>query len=448
MNSALKSLENSPSYNIFQENANFGNMIYSLDDSLVSLSKNKYELSFPSTTTLGSAVNFDLLRVGILQGIILKLRLTGFTASSTEGSESIGAVGGFVNCIDEIKISSHHKTLLTLNASNIQHRYAKLPSGVRAQVETACQYTGIIPNDHDDDPNSASYGTIGGAIGYFGHANSRTEATGYVYIPFSIFSDLRNMASWNMEFLENLQLNVKLATGTNIVEQAAAPALDATNSKVIVSYYDMRPEDMKKFEQENYKIENGNLNLVLKDYYNESKPSTVTINGTGNTKEERVKTFNVPIQCRNLITSIYVRVRNDTKQYGLEGVRVRSIGLYLDGREFVKYEGDELNLISGVDGGVTIAKNSRRSASESGLSSAPSAFDEDEHFYELKFNQNESNAFSGAISARSTANPKLLVEVMASNNAAETYSCTVCCEHISLLSISQLDGRVNVSQNL
>lgn len=438
MNSQLRSLENSPSFQIFQQNASMSPLIYDLDDSLIPMSRNKYELSFSSSTALGGSASFDLLRVGLLNAVILKLRFTGFDATS------VGHFGGGYNVIKEISILSHNKKLLRMTKNNIQHKIAQMPYHVRKQVESSAMMSGCLPNDVNDAKGDALEGTLKDTIGYFG-ANSNKESTTYLYIPFSIFDDLRTSSSWNMEFLENLTLQVDFEDKTALATNNTTIALDTANSKVIVSYYDLRNSDMKKFEQANYKVDDNNLSLVLKDYYSETSPAVASLDGDSNVLSNRIHTFSVPIQCRSLITSIYVRVQNTSTQNGLEGVKVQEISLNLDGKEFVKYNAEELQLLTSVVGGVSVGNNLAQRLVQSG---ADDVVDKHENFYELKFNVNQSNAFSSALSARSVGQPELKVKVFASTTDPCDYKCFVECEHISLLSISSTDGKIQKSQNL
>jgi len=458
-NAQLQSLVNSPSYNIFMENSTMSPMIYTLDKSVVPLSRNKYELSFSSSTKFGSSVSFDLLRVGILDSIVLKLRATGFSADKT-------TYGGWINALKSVHISSHNKRLLSLTPDNILQRIARMPKAVRDQIESSCQLAGVRPNDYNDDINDHNkYGRVGlstatdadATYGIFG-AKSRKESTGYVYLPFSIFDDLRTKCSFDMEFVENLQLDIEFADKMQLIEPAvgtatltANPVLDTVNSKVIVSYLDMMSSDLKKFENENFKIEGADLNLVCQDYYKEAVPATLKIKGSSTnaeavgTADGRVAKFKIPISCRNLITAVMIRVQNKKTQSGLEGVKVLKIALNLDGKEFLSVDGEELNLISSVAGGVSVpnvASNFTAHGNQSG-------HDIRENFYEIKFSQAQSNAFSGGLSARSTASPNLVITVPATRiGTADDYECIVNCEIISLLSISQLDGKISKSQNL
>ncbi|MAB40041.1 MAG: hypothetical protein CL525_13240 [Aequorivita sp.] len=437
MNSQLRSLENSPSFQIFQQNSSMSPLIYDLDDSLIPMSRNKYELSFSSSAALGGSASFDLLRVGLLNAIILKLRFTGFATSS------VGHFGGGYNVIKEVSILSHNKKLLRMNRNNIQQKIGKMPYHVRRQIESSAMMMGVVPNDHDDS-TAATQGTRAATPGYF-NTNSRTDATTYLYIPFSIFDDLRTACSWNMEFLENLTLQIDFEEGAALAT-GGTPVLDTSNSKVIVSYYDLRNSDMKKFEQANYKVDDNNLSLVLKDYYTETSPAAVALDGDSATLANRTTTFSVPIQCRSLITSIYVRVQNTDDQNGLEGVRVEEISLNLDGKEFVKYKAEELQLLTAVVGGVSVGNNyAQRLSSTTGTQEI---VDGHENYYELKFNVNQSNAFSSALSARSVGQPELKVKIFANTNDSKNYKCFVECEHISLLSISSTDGKIQKSQNL
>ena len=437
MNSQLRSLENSPSFQIFQQNASMSPLIYDLDDSLIPMSRNKYELSFSSSTSLGGSASFDLLRVGLLNAVILKLRFTGFDATS------VGHFGGGYNVIKEISILSHNKKLLRMNRNNIQQKIGQMPYHVRKQIESSSMMSGCVPNDVDDSKDT-SEGTLAQVVGYF-DTNSNKESTTYLYIPFSVFDDLRTACSWNMEFLENLTLQVDFEEKEALATNNSSIALDTTNSKVIVSYYDLRNSDMKKFEQANYKVDDNNLSLVLRDYYTETSPAVATLDGDDGALANRTHTFSIPIQCRSLITSIYVRVQNTSTQNGLEGVKVEEISLNLDGKEFIKYKAEELQLLTAVVGGVSVGNNLAQRLVQSG---SEDVVDPHENYYELKFNVNQSNAFSSALSARSVGQPELKVKIYGSTRNSNTYKCFVECEHISLLSISSTDGKIQKSQNL
>ena len=447
--SALKSLIHSPSFQIFMKDSSMSPLLYSLDDSLVPLSRNKYELAFSSSLNLGGSASFDLMRVGLMAGVTIKLRLKGIHKNSATSPH----IGGFYNLIKNIKISSHNKTLIQLNKNNIQQRLARMPENVKKQIYSSSQFSGVLPNSHDDDKTSTTYGTRATTQGYW-DTNSRGEATGYVYIPFPIFDDLRSSCAFNMEFLENLSLQIDLDEASAVLELAVtdpvtpAPTLDTQNSKLIIHYYDMRTDDLKKFENANYKVDDSNLSLVLRSYYPETSPAVQSINGAGANSSDRVKTFSVPIQCRNLITAIYIRCRNETAQKGLEGCQVKSIALHLDGKEFVKYDAEELQLVSGTSGGVCVSNTALMTSSYVNNASNTNAFENNENFYEIRFDVTKSNAFGGAISARSVGQPELKIEVMGTTGSANDYKVFVECEHISILSISPVDGKITMSQNL
>tara|TARA_R100000278_G_scaffold36259_1_gene32637 strand:- start:2377 stop:3669 length:1293 start_codon:yes stop_codon:yes gene_type:complete len=422
-------------------------LIYNLDDSLIPMARNKYELSFSSSVDFGGSASFDLMRVGLMNAIILKLRVTGVDKTAESTSPNIG---GFYNMIKNIKISSHNKTLMQLNKNNIQQRLARMPQHVKEQIYSSSQFAGVLPNDHDDNPRSSTYGTRAGTVGYW-NTDGRGETTGYLYIPFPIFEDLRTACAFNMEFLENLSLQIDFDSHDQLLSQvssAAAPKIDTDNSKVIISYYDIRNDDLKAFENANYKVDDANLSLVLRSYYSETSPAVQTIDGDATNESDRVKTFSIPIQCRNLITAIYVRVRNESVQQGLEGVPVKSISLNLDGKQYFKYDAEELQLISGTNGGVVVPNNALTHASYKNDGTNKNGFDNNENFYEIRFDVTRSNAFSSALSARSVGQPELKVEVMAINNNPENYKVFVECEHISILSISPTDGKITTGQNL
>ena len=446
--SVLKSLQHSPSFQIFMKSSDMSPLIYNLDDSLIPMARNKYELSFSSSVDFGGSASFDLMRVGLMNAIILKLRVKGIHQADTTTPN----IGGFYNMIKNIKISSHNKTLMQLNKNNIQQRLARMPHHMKEQIYSSSQFAGVLPNDHDDNPRSATYGTIVASAdaGYW-NSSGRGEATGYLYIPFPIFEDLRTACAFNMEFLENLSLQIDFDTHDQLLTQssgASAPEIDTDNSKVIISYYDLRNDDLKSFENANYKVDDANLSLVLRSYYSETSPAVQAIDGDGSTEADRVKTFSVPIQCRNLITAIYVRVRNETLQQGLEGVQVKSISLNLDGKQYFKYDAEELQLISGTNGGVVVPNNALAHATYNNAGTNRNGFDNNENFYEIRFDVTRSNAFSSALSARSVGQPELKVEVMAINTNSENYKVFVECEHISILSISPTDGKITTGQNL
>ena len=444
--SVLKSLQHSPSFQIFMKSSDMSPLIYNLDDSLIPMARNKYELSFSSSVDFGGSASFDLMRVGLMNSIILKLRIKDINkAASTEPH-----IGGFYNMIKNIKISSHNKTLMQLNKNNIQQRLARMPQHLKEQIYSSSQFAGVLPNDHDDNPRSGTYGTVVASNNQgFWNASGRGETTGYIYIPFPIFEDLRTACAFNMEFLENLSLQIDFDTADQVIKVAAgAPKIDTDNSKLIISYYDLRNDDLKAFENSNYKVDDANLSLVLRSYYSETSPAVLSINGAGATPSDRVKTFSVPIQCRNLITAIYVRVRNESVQKGLEGCPVKSIALNLDGKQYFKYDAEELQLLTGVNGGVVVPNNTLMNKSYSGSANNENNFENSENFYEIRFDVTQSNAFSSALSARSVGQPELKVEVMALNGTGEDYKVFVECEHISILSISPTDGKITTGQNL
>lgn len=455
MNSALRSLELSPSFQLLQESgSSMSNMIYTLDDSTVPLAKQKYELNLPSSTAFGSNVSLDLLRVGLLSGITLKLHLHKFAANS------VGAVGGGYNAIKQISLCSHNKKIITLDKSSIQWRLSKLEEKLRDQVYSSSQYFGVVPNLVGmDDSVAAEYGKRIADTTTFSSTEDAVDNTStvFLYIPFCIFEDgLRTMASFNMEYIENLTLNVEFDVASEMVDSGSSPSLKASQSKVIVHYFDMTNDDKRKFEEMNYQVKNddgdgainGNLSIVLKDYYVEPAVPNLLIkhNAGENTLATssvagRIGVFQQNLTCRNVITSIYVRVQNLDSQSGLEGVdSIESIELQLDGKSYVKYDREELMLRSSVNHGISVP--------DQGMAAGRNA--SKDNYLELKFDMNKSNAFSGAISARNTGSPKLIVRCLASNTSTPDngYKLHVVCEHISMITIQEIDGRIQKSQNL
>lgn len=455
MNSALRSLELSPSFQLLQESgSSMSNMIYTLDDSIVPLAKQKYELNLPTSCNFGSNVSLDLLRVGILSGITLKLHMNGFNASS------VGAVGGGYNAIKQISLCSHNKKIITLDKSSIQWRLSKLDERIRDQVYSSAQYFGVVPNQIGvDETNDSEYGKRVST----GTTFSATEdsvantSTQYLYIPFCIFEDgLRTMASFNMEYIENLTLNIEFDVASEMVDTGGSPSLKASQCKVIVHYFDMTNDDKRKFEEMNYKVKNedgdgavdGNLSMVLKDYYVEPAVPSLKVQHNATAKlatsnvAGKVGVFQQNLTCRNVITSIYIRVQNADSQKGLEGIdSIESVELQLDGKSYVKFDREELMLRSAVNMGVSVP--------DQGVAVSRNA--SDDNYLELKFDMNKSNAFSGAISARNTGSPKLIVRCLANNTSASGdngYKLHVVCEHISMITIQEIDGRIQKSQNL
>ena len=126
MDSILQSLENSPSYNLYQENSSIAPFVYSIPDALVGCSKNKYSIACPSSADLGKKVRFDLLRTsGIVTGLILKLRLKCVCSTADED----GATGGAWNALESVKWCWQQQTWKACNLLVIINFMAKWPGG-------------------------------------------------------------------------------------------------------------------------------------------------------------------------------------------------------------------------------------------------------------------------------------------------------------------------------
>ena len=71
-----------------------------------------------------------------------------------------------------------------------------------------------------------------------------------------------------------------------------------------------------------------------------------------------------------------------------------------------------------------------------------------DNFYELQFSIDQTHAFSSALSAKNSGNPYVEVKIPAIDGTSATYQLHCHCNYYSVISISQVNGSIAVSQNL
>ena len=73
MDNVLQSLEQSPLFQSLAQGSSYQDLIYKLQDSLGSLSKNRVEIPF-SSIDANTAVNFDLPEYGLVYNMFLRIK--------------------------------------------------------------------------------------------------------------------------------------------------------------------------------------------------------------------------------------------------------------------------------------------------------------------------------------------------------------------------------------
>jgi len=451
-NGQLQSLTNSPLVQLFSEEASMADLIYSQAPSMIPISKQKYELNFPSTAGLNKSINLNLLRVGICYGLTLKLRFR--VADTTK----VGCFGGALNAIREVSINTHNKKIFRMTGNYIQQRVGRMSDTKKQVFKELVQYDGIMPNVYVDDETAATYGNLSNQS-VFSDGTDPKFATCYLWLPFACFDN--PMTYLDTQFLENLVLNIQFNPANKIIEgDSGECTLDTSNCKLIVNYYDMNQNTYKAYQKANFNVANNqNLNMVLEDVYEEK---SVVSGAIGASATSMVK-LTCDLNCRNLIKSIYLRVilnengavaAGAVKQHGLEGTPIDKVLLHLNGREFIRFDASELRLLN------TMSKEGIRKGQAHwtavGLghlnysADTPAARATQENFYELNFSLDQAHAFSSALSAKNSGNPMIEVWCPAQSASGTAYTAKlyVHCNYYSVISISQVNGSIAVSQNL
>ena len=420
-NYQLLSLSSSPAAQVLMKDMSIDPLLYNLQASLPSMTKDKIELPIPSNYDFSKKVDFQLPRYGLLKSLVFRSRIV------LENTTKLEKNAGFV-FIKSARLMSHSREIASINYIQNLSAVAELEKSSKDTIQAGAL--------------SSFWGVA---------ATANTSGTFNMYTPLMFAELTTGMGNLiDLSFVEPITLQLEFCSSAEFTAAGTAAALgeDDDNGTVdaalLVYYYSLDEASLRKYEDQQYDLVRP-LSTLSYSTYEESivqfTPSAPTLKIYAVHAGVSVK-FNVP----NLVTCTRIAVYKNGRIGDFQ--QIVAAEFFMNGRSVYKYNGNESaieNAMFGVGGfatnrGVIATQVAADGANENILT----------HYWAVQ--PENPNCFSGAVSGKNISNFSVVLSVLpyaaAADGVAETFNVLVSHSHINILSFSGNSGKIAVSMSL
>jgi len=421
-NYQLLSLSSSPTGQVLLKDMSLDPLLYNLQSSLPSMTKDKIQLPVTSNFAYGKKFDFALPRYGLLAGIVLKtnLKLLETTSVLTRNASFV--------LVKSARIMSHSREISSLN---YVQNYCMV-SEQETSVKDTLRRVGL------------SDLSTGVAIA----ATNAGDVNMYTPIMFAeTTSGLGNLI--DLSFVEPITVSIELCSALEISRNSAtAPVINTSDCGLIVYYYSLDEASLRKYQDMQFDLSKP-LSCLSYSTYEESivevsiTSAATTGKFSGSALSQTLK-FNVP----NLVTCTRIAVVPEFDRGRFQPITAAEF--FMNGRSVYKYSD---NLETALENALFSVGGTNFTRSVNGSSVGESAGGQDEnvlsHYWNIQ--PDSKNMFSGGCSGKNVSNWSCNITMApyaATASTAYKFYIIVVHEYINIISYSGNSGKIAVSMSL